>query len=109
MAEHGFRAGVGRVVITPPLSAPHAGWGAQTHIFAEGIDQELWATVLVVADDDETAAYVDLDLVIVSRAESDAIRAEVANRLGIPTSAVRCSVTHNHAGPPPGHWDWAAE
>ncbi|HEY7032843.1 MAG TPA: neutral/alkaline non-lysosomal ceramidase N-terminal domain-containing protein [Thermomicrobiales bacterium] len=102
-----FRAGVGRVVITPPLTAPHAGWGAQTHILPDGVEADLWATVLVVDDGRETAAYVDLDLVIVSREESDAIRAAVGGVLGIPATAVRCSVTHSHAGPPPSAWDWA--
>src|SRR5262245_58178988 len=109
MPENTFTAGVGRVVITPPLTAPHAGWGAQTHILPDGVEADLWATVLAVTDRRETAAYVDLDLVIVSREESDAIRAAVGAVLGIPASAVRCSVTHNHAGPPPSAWDWAEQ
>lgn len=104
-----FRAGVGRVVISPPLTAPHAGWGAQTHVLPDGAESDLWATVLVVADGRETAAYVDLDLVIVSREESDAIRSAVGAALDIPAAAVRCSVTHNHAGPPPSAWDWAEQ
>jgi hypothetical protein len=109
MPDNPFRAGVGRVVITPPLTAPHAGWGAQTHILPDGVEADLWATVLVIADERETAAYVDLDLVIVSREESAAIRAAVGAVLGIPAAAVRCSVTHSHAGPPPSAWDWAAQ
>src|SRR4051812_44910159 len=109
MTVQSLRAGVGRVTITPPLTAQHAGWGAQTHVFPDGVDQDLWATVLVVSDGTETAAFVDFDLVILSRAESDAIRAAVGSVVGIPPSAIRVSVTHNHAGPPPGAWDWAAE
>lgn len=109
MTSSTFRAGVGRVAITPPLVAPHAGWGAQTHVLPDGVDTDLWATVLVVADGDAMASFVDLDLVIVSRQESDAIRAAVAGVLGIGPSAVRVSVTHNHAGPPPSSWDWAGE
>lgn len=104
-----FRAGVGRVRITPPLSAPHASWGAQVHVLPDGAEADLWATVLVVAGGGETAAFADLDLVIVSREESDAIRAAVAHAVGIAPAAVRLSVTHNHAGPPPSAWDWAAE
>jgi len=109
MERPGFRAGVGRVGITPPLTAPHASWGAQVHTLPDGVEAELWATVLVVVGGGDTAAFVDLDLVIVSRAESDAIRAAVAHALGIAPAAVRLSVTHNHAGPPPSAWDWAAE
>ena len=104
-----FRAGVGRVDITPPLTAPHASWGAQVHVLPDGVEAPLWATALVVADGTTTAAWVDLDLVIVSRAESGAIRQAVAEAVGIPPEAVRVSVTHNHAGPPPSAWNWTAE
>lgn len=76
------------------------------HVFPAGVEADLWATVLVVSEGATTAAFVDLDLVIVSREESDAIRAAVGQALGIVPIQVRCSVTHNHAGPPPSAWDW---
>ena len=101
MAKEPFRAGVGRVSITPPLTAPHASWGAQVHVLPDGVEADLWATALVVDDGETMAAWIDLDLVIVSRPESDAIREAVAAALDIPVQAVRVSVTHNHAGPPP--------
>jgi len=107
MSGSSFRAGAGRVTITPPLTVPHAGWGAQTHVFADGIETDLWATVLVLDDGRETAALVDLDLVIVTHAEAEAIRAAVARILEIEPRAVRVSLTHNHAGPAPSDWDWA--
>lgn len=107
MARGEFRAGVGRVSITPPASVPHASWGAQVHVFPDGTEADLHATVLVVTDGAVTAAFVDLDLVIISREECDAIRAAVAAVLSISPTYVRCSVTHNHAGPPPSAWDWA--
>lgn len=106
MIDRGFRAGVGRVGITPPPDVPHASWGAQVHVFPDGVEADLWATVLVVTDGATMAAFVDLDLVIISREESDAIRAAVGQALGIAPARVRCSVTHNHAGPPPSAWDW---
>jgi neutral ceramidase len=104
-----FRAGVGRVDITPPLTAPHAGWGAQVHVLPDGVEADLWATALVVDDGMTMAAWIDLDLVIVSRQESDAIREAVAAALAIPAQAVRVSVTHNHAGPPPSAWNWSRQ
>jgi hypothetical protein len=107
MAREGFRAGVGRVGITPPASVPHASWGAQVHVYPDGVEADLHATVLAVTDGAAMAAFVDLDLVIISREESDAIRAAVAAVLGTSSEHVRCSVTHNHAGPPPSAWDWA--
>jgi hypothetical protein len=104
-----FRAGVGRAPITPALTVPHAGWGAQTHLFAEGVETDLWATVLVLAGDGELAAIVDVDLVAVTMSDAEAIRAEVARVLGIAPARVRVTETHNHAGPPPSSWAWMKE
>ena len=109
MSGVSFRAGAGRVTITPPLTVPHAGWGAQTHVFADGIETDLWGTVLVLDDGREVAALVDLDLVIVTAAEAEEMRAAVATVLGIEPRAVRVSLTHNHAGPAPSDWDWAED
>src|SRR5215203_867808 len=55
-------AGVARTDITPPLGIAHAGWGAQTHQRAGGIDLPLWATALALSDGDETVVIVDVDL-----------------------------------------------
>ncbi|CAN5879808.1 hypothetical protein BH24CHL4_BH24CHL4_10260 [soil metagenome] len=106
MAESQFRAGIGRVDVTPPLTAPHAGWGAQTHIQPDGVDQPLNVTALVVDDGSTMAAWVEFDLVIINSAETEAIRARVSQALGIAPDQVRVTVTHNHAGPPPSSWDW---
>ena len=109
MTTTAFRAGVGRTTITPPLTVPHAGWGAQTHLFADGVETDLWATVLVLADDGEMAAIVDVDLVAVTTGDAKAIRAEVARVLGVAPEMVRVTETHNHAGPPPSTWAWMTE
>ncbi|MEA2526533.1 MAG: hypothetical protein QOF73_3760 [Thermomicrobiales bacterium] len=109
MASPQFRAGVGRAIITPPLSMPHASWGAQTHVLPDGVETDLWLTVLVVGDGTTTAAIVDLDLMLISRAESDAIRNAVAEVLAVPPQAVRVAVTHSHAGPPASSYDWIKE
>jgi hypothetical protein len=105
----GFRAGVGRTTITPPLTVPHAGWGAQTHLLADGVETDLWATVLVLADDREMAAVVDVDLVAVTPDDAGAMRTEVARVLGLAPEKVRVTETHNHAGPPNSSWAWMKE
>ena len=53
-----LRAGVGRAVITPPIGIAHAGWGVQTHQRAEGVDMDLLATVLVLANGPVVVAMV---------------------------------------------------
>jgi hypothetical protein len=100
---------VGRATITPPLTVPHAGWGAQTHVLADGVETDLWATALVVEDGAEPAAMVELDLVAVTPADAQAVRRAVARALGISGERVRVAETHNHAGPPPSTWAWMAE
>jgi hypothetical protein len=109
MADSNFKAGVARVDLTPPLSAPHASWGAQVHVLPDGVDDPLWATVLVVDDGTNRVAFVDLDIVILTTAQSDAIRASVGEVLEISPEQVRVSVTHNHAGPPPNSWNWTKQ
>jgi hypothetical protein len=109
MTVNNFRAGVGRVVITPPLTAPHASWGAQTHILPDGVDADLWGTVLVVDDGSTRAAWIDLDLVIVTNDEARAVREAVGAVLDVPSGNVKVTVTHNHAGPPPSAWNWTKQ
>ncbi|CAN5879758.1 hypothetical protein BH24CHL4_BH24CHL4_10250 [soil metagenome] len=109
MTESGFLAGVGRVDITPPLTMPHASWGAQVHVFPDGVESPLFATALVVDDGTTRAVWIDLDIVVITREESDAIRAAVGDVVGIGPELVRVTVTHNHAGPPPSAWNWSKQ
>jgi neutral ceramidase len=104
-----FQAGVGRVDITPPLTMPHASWGAQVHVFPDGVEMPLYATALVVDDGESRGVWVDLDLVVITKAESDAIREAAGAEAGVPPDQVRVTVTHNHAGPPPSAWNWTRQ
>ena len=106
MSQRQLSAGVGRVIITPPLIAPIAGWGAQLHVLPSGVEHDLVATVLVVSDGEETAAFCELELVVISKEESAAIAEAVAGELGIAPENVRVSISHNHNGPPPSAWNW---
>ncbi len=109
MSTNQFQAGVGRVTITPPLTAPHASWGAQVHVLPDGLDTDLWATVLVVDDGATRAAWVDFDLIILSDDQAKAVRSAVGTVLDIPAANVKVTVTHNHAGPPPNAWNWTKQ
>jgi neutral ceramidase len=94
-----LRAGVGRAVITPPIGIAHAGWGVQTHQRAEGVDMDLLATVLVLANGPTEVALVDVDFCVVGRDLAGSIRQGVAELCGIPVPHVRLSYTHTHSGP----------
>ncbi len=104
-----FRAGVGRVDITPPLTMPHAAWGAQVHVFPDGIEWPMYATALVLDDGETRVVWLDLDLGAVTEEEFDAIRPIAAEIAGIDPSMVRITVTHNHAGPPRNAWNWSGQ
>lgn len=95
----GLRAGAGRAVITPPLGIAHAGWGAQTHQRAEGVDLDLRATALVLAQGDVQAAVLDVDFCVIGRPLADRIREATAALTGIPVAHVRLSYSHTHSGP----------
>ncbi len=94
-----LKAGVAKAIINPPITLPHAGWGAQKHILAQGIEADFWSTVMVLSDGKVTTSVVDLDLSSLSREQSDELRTRVANALSINELYVRVSTSHTHAGP----------
>lgn len=104
-------AGTARIDITPPIGIAHAGWGAQTHQRAAGVDLPLWATALAVSDGDQTVVMVDIDLVYVWEEEAVKIRQTIADLTGLPLSHIRISYTHTHSGPITGRgWtSWIEE
>jgi len=94
-----LRAGVARADVTPPVGIAHAGWGAQSHERAAGVDLPLWATALALEDDDGAAVVLDVDLVYIWEDDAKWIRERVAELTDPPPSAVRLSYTHTHSGP----------
>ena len=102
MTSPHLHAGFGRTSITPSLAVPHAGWGAQTHLLADGVHRDLYVSVLLFrhdgADGPVATALVEFDLVGVYGLERQ-IQEAVAREAEIAADDVRVSVTHNHANP----------
>tara|TARA_Y100001934_G_scaffold252325_1_gene316274 strand:+ start:6787 stop:8190 length:1404 start_codon:yes stop_codon:yes gene_type:complete len=97
-------AGTARVDITPPIGIAHAGWGAQSHEGAEGIDMPLTITALVISNDgndDPTnrIAILDIDTCMLTKEYDERIRGAVTEATGIPSVNQRVSYTHTHSGP----------
>jgi hypothetical protein len=92
-------AGVARADITPPLGIAHAGWGAQTHQRAAGVDLPLWVTALALSDGDETVVIVDIDLIYLWDTEAPGVLRTVERATGLPASHIRLAYTHTHSGP----------
>lgn len=94
-----LKAGVARADITPPHGIAHAGWGAQTHQRAAGVDLPLWATALALSDGVETVVIVDVDLVYLWDSEAPGAVRAVERATGLPASHIRLAYTHTHSGP----------
>lgn len=94
-----LEVGVGRACINPPLDIPNGMWVAQRHVRAEGLDMNLLATVLVLADGDTRVALLDLDLCFLQDALATAVRNMVGQAAYVPPENVLPFCTHSHAGP----------
>ncbi len=93
-----------RVDIAPPIGIAHAGWGAQSHEGAQGIDMPLTITALVISNDgndDPTnrIAILDIDTCMLTKEYDERIRGAVTEASGIPSVNQRVSYTHTHSGP----------
>src|SRR5207245_1700864 len=85
--------------INPPQDIPSGMWMAQRHVRGEGLDMDLFATALVLADGDLRVAILDFDLCFLSNAQAAAIRTAVETATGIPAASVLPFCSHTHAGP----------
>ena len=100
-------AGVARADITPPIGIGHAGWGAQAHQRAAGVDLPLWVTALAISDGETTTVIVDIDCMYLFEPEARAVRQAIVRLTGLPEAHVRISFTHTHSGPVSGS-TWSA-
>lgn len=94
-----IQIGVARKDINPSLDVPHAGWGAQTHIFAEGIESDLFTTALYMTDGKSHSLIIDIDACLFLIDQSNEVREAIADATGIEVEHIRLSVTHAHSGP----------
>src|ERR1051325_2327815 len=90
-------AAFAEIDITPPLPCEKPGWIVK--IFANQVDDPLFAHVLVLDDGRTRQAFVSLDVLSVRWPMAEAIR-DRAEKLGIPRDNVLVGATHNHTGPP---------
>lgn len=100
-------AGVARSDITPPIGIGHAGWGAQSHQRAVGVDLPLWVTALALNDGAETFVIIDIDTMYLFEEEAAAVLEAVTRLTSLPPTHVRLSYTHTHSGPLSGS-AWSA-
>src|SRR5262245_13416917 len=94
-----LKAAVARSTINPPLDIPSGMWMAQKHVRSEGLDMDLYATVIVLEDGDLRVAVIDLDLCFLPDDQAESMQKVVAEATGIPEKHVLPFCSHTHAGP----------
>src|SRR5829696_8137356 len=97
MTDKQLWAGSAVVEITPPLgiSVP----GSFTPYTVRTIHDPLYASALVLRNNQNAVAFVSCDLIAIETESVSAIRELAGRQSGIPTAQIHISATHTHAGP----------
>jgi hypothetical protein len=93
-----LHAGVGRVVITPPVGIRMMGYTVQECV-SESIERELTATALVLTDGTTGVAMLACDILFIQSPHVDRIRQRVGEAIGISADHVLINTSHTHLGP----------
>lgn len=111
--EADLKAGVGDVVINPPLHVPLAGYYYERK--PAGVHDGLHAKALILDNGRSRIAMVACDLIRLPRPAVEEARSRIDQTLGIPPDHVLITATHSHTGPQlvPGYVEklgpWIAE
>jgi hypothetical protein len=98
-AAEGWKAGVGRVVITPEKPMWMAGYAARNRP-AEGKLHDLWAKAFALEDaKGRRAVVVTLDLCGIDRVFAKQVSDALQQKHKLDRSQIVLSVTHTHSGP----------
>src|SRR5688500_12546895 len=98
-----LQAGVARATITPPIGIPMVGLAGRGP--AEGVHDDLFATVVSLQSGDTRAAIVTADLIGFGEGLTNRIRAEIERRTGIPAAHILLCASHTHYGPATGAYE----
>lgn len=93
-----LQAGVGRIVITPPVGIRMQGYTVQECV-SESVEQDLTATALVLSDGNATVILIACDILFIQSPHVDRMRTRIGFALDIPTSNVLINASHTHLGP----------
>lgn len=94
-----WRAAAGSVVITPEKPMWMAGYAARTGP-SEGTEQDLFAKVLILQDDQENqAVIVTLDLIGIPEGFRDDVVDRCRDKFGLAPDSILLNASHTHCGP----------
>ena len=99
LAAAEFKAGVGRIAITPEKPIYLSGYASRTHP-SEGVLHDIWAKALAIEDaHGGRVVFVTTDVVGLPRSISDVVAARVQKQYGLERSHLVLNASHTHTGP----------
>jgi hypothetical protein len=94
-----YKAGTGRILITPDKPIYMSGYASRDHP-SEGVIHDLWAKALAIEDHKgNRVVIVTTDLVGLPRSISDIVAARVEKAYGIDRAQLVLNSSHTHTGP----------
>src|ERR1700751_707215 len=94
-----YKAGVGRIVITPEKPIYMSGYAGRDHP-SEGALHDLWAKALAIEErKGARVVIVSTDLIGLPRSISDIVAARVQKEYGIDRAHLVLNSSHTHTGP----------
>ena len=94
-----YKAGIGRIIITPEKPIYMSGYGGRDHP-SEGVIHDLWAKALAIEDrKGARVVIVSTDLIGLPRSISDIVAARVQKQYGIDRAHLVLNSSHTHTGP----------
>ena len=94
-----WKAGHGRVIITPKKNVWLSGYGSRNRP-AEATLHDLWAKALVIeAPGGQRAALITLDLIGIDRDTSQSICHKLEKRFGLERHEIAITTSHTHTSP----------
>src|SRR5712692_4059567 len=94
-----YKAGIGRILITPEKPIYLSGYANRTHP-SEGVLLDLWAKALAIEDHKGArVVIVTTDLIGLPRNVADIVAARVEKEYGIERSHLVLNSSHTHTGP----------
>ncbi|MHB1035854.1 MAG: neutral/alkaline non-lysosomal ceramidase N-terminal domain-containing protein [Pirellulales bacterium] len=93
-----FKAGVGRVNITPQSPMWLSGYASRNHP-SDGVVQDLWARALALESEGQRVVIVTTDLIGLPREVSDEVVARAARKHKLQRSQLLLNSAHTHSAP----------
>jgi hypothetical protein len=99
LAAADYKAGVGRIIITPEKPIYMSGYAGRNHP-SEGAIHDLWAKALAIEDrKGARVVIVTTDLIGLPRGIADVVAARVQKEYGIERAHLVLNSSHTHTGP----------